>query len=311
MTVAARTLLDDLGAPVPLPADGPRRIVSLVPSLTEAIATTLPERLVGATDWCTRPADLRVARVRGTKNPDLAAIAALEPDLVVCNQEENRRLDVERLRERGIPVWVTVIESVDQAIASMRRLFVAALGVGEPGWLVEAARVWGPSGDTGSAVAGDAGAESADVESAGSESVGVESTGPESVGVEPTGSEPTGPQPTASRPTVAIAIWRDPWMVVGGRTYTSDVLERLGFANAFGGADRYPHVDVAAIRAAADLVLLPDEPYAFGPDDGPEVFRGGEHPVPSVCLDGRSITWYGPAMVGARRYLEEILAPWR
>ncbi len=267
MTVAARTLLDDLGAPVPLPAGGPHRIVSLVPSLTEAIATTVPERLVGATDWCIRPVDLRVTRVRGTKNPDLAAVAALEPDLVVCNQEENRRLDVERLRERGIAVWVTVIESVDQALASMRRLFVEALGVGEPGWLVEADRVWRPA--------------------------------------------PAADPAPVSRPRVAIAIWRDPWMVVGGRTYTADVLARFGFPNAFDRSERYPHVDVAAIRAAAGLVLLPDEPYAFGPDDGPEVFREGEHPVPSLCLDGRSITWYGPAMLEAHRYLAEVLAPWR
>ena len=47
---------DDLGEPVELPA-APRRIVSLVPSLTEALAATVPDRLVGATDWCTRPAD--------------------------------------------------------------------------------------------------------------------------------------------------------------------------------------------------------------------------------------------------------------
>ena len=80
---------DDLGAEVPL-ARPATRIVSLVPSLTEAIAATAPERLVGATDWCTHPPDLEVPRVRGTKNPDLAAVRALGPDLVVTNQEENR-----------------------------------------------------------------------------------------------------------------------------------------------------------------------------------------------------------------------------
>ena len=98
-------LRDDLGAPVDLTAP-PRRVVSLVPSLTEAIATSCPKTLVGATDWCTHPADLDVARVRGTKNPDLRAIADLSPDLVVANKEENRELDVRRLRERGVTVWV-------------------------------------------------------------------------------------------------------------------------------------------------------------------------------------------------------------
>ncbi|MGH3423169.1 MAG: helical backbone metal receptor, partial [Nocardioidaceae bacterium] len=61
----------------------PRRVVSLVPSLTEAIAVTVPGVLVGATDWCAEPADLGVARVRGTKNPDVDAVMALDPDLVV------------------------------------------------------------------------------------------------------------------------------------------------------------------------------------------------------------------------------------
>src|SRR3546814_14562014 len=75
-------------------------------------------------------------------NPDLNAIAAREPDLVVANQEENRELDVRRRRERGITVWVTVTESVPQAIGAMTRLFVDVLGREQPGWLVEAARLW-------------------------------------------------------------------------------------------------------------------------------------------------------------------------
>ena len=122
------------------------RVVCLVPSLTEALAATCPQRLVGVTDWCTHPADLSargVARVRGTKNPDLAAVAALRPDLVVANKEENRELDVRRLRERGIAVWVTDIETVPAAVASMRRLLRDVLGVGEdPAWLVQAEEAW-------------------------------------------------------------------------------------------------------------------------------------------------------------------------
>src|SRR3954452_23416170 len=132
---------DDLGTAVALPR-APARIVSLVPSLTEALAATVPERLVGATDWCTHPAGLDVTRVRGTKNPDRRAIMQLGPDLVVANREENRRLDVERLRAAGVPVWVTVIESLDDALRSLRRLFADVLDVGEPDWLTVAAAEW-------------------------------------------------------------------------------------------------------------------------------------------------------------------------
>ena len=123
---------DDLGHAVEL--HGPaRRVVSLVPSLTEAVARSAPGLLVGATDWCTHPAGLAVTRVRGTKNPDRAAIAALSPDLVIANRQENRKLDVVRLREAGLAVWVTVIESVPEAMASLRRLLTGALGLDMPG----------------------------------------------------------------------------------------------------------------------------------------------------------------------------------
>jgi ABC-type Fe3+-hydroxamate transport system substrate-binding protein len=119
-----------------------RRVVSLVPSLTESVAVTRPGALVGATTWCTHPADLDVVRVRGTKNPDLAAVIALQPDLVLANQEENRRVDVERLRAAGVPVWVTVIRDLDEALASLRRMFGVALGWPEPAWLARAEQVW-------------------------------------------------------------------------------------------------------------------------------------------------------------------------
>lgn len=243
---------DDLGHPVLL--DGPaRRIVSLVPSLTEAIVATRPEALIGATDWCTHPADLDVARVRGTKNPDRRAIAALRPDLVIANREENRELDITRLREAGIPVWVTVIETLDEAFASMRRLFATALGWDVPEWLVEAEQVWARP------------------------------------------AEKDGRR-------IAIPIWRDPWMVVGSRTFTGDLISRLGLVNAYdNSAGRYPHVEVDDI--VADLVLLPDEPYVFTADDGPEAFGT----TPTVLVSGRALTWYGPSLVTARRELEEAL----
>lgn len=133
--------VDDLGTA--FRADGSAtRVVSLVPSLTEAVASVRPEALVGATDWCTHPKNLDVPRVRGTKNPNLQAIKDLRPDVVVANQEENRELDVQRLRDAGVPVWVTVTESVPQALQALRRLFDECLQWPPPDWLAEAARIW-------------------------------------------------------------------------------------------------------------------------------------------------------------------------
>jgi ABC-type Fe3+-hydroxamate transport system substrate-binding protein len=135
-------LRDDLGDHVPLTGP-PSRVVSLVPSLTEAIALTVPGVLAGATSWCTRPAGLDLPRVRGTKNPDLAKVGALRPDLVVANQEENRRVDVERLRRAGIAVWVTKTDGLDDALGSMERLFCEVFGlIVPPAWLTAARHAW-------------------------------------------------------------------------------------------------------------------------------------------------------------------------
>jgi len=137
-------LVDDEGTAVPLPGEV-SRIVSLVPSLTEALALSCPGKLVAATDWCTHPADLAVARVRGTKNPDLAAIGALAPHVVVANEEENRRVDLDALRGMGIPVWVTDIRTVDQALTSIEHL-LSAVGAAGTGWLDQGRDSWADPG---------------------------------------------------------------------------------------------------------------------------------------------------------------------
>ncbi|MEV7777171.1 helical backbone metal receptor [Kitasatospora sp. NPDC088351] len=119
-----------------------RRVVSLVPSLTEAVAVTAPGLLVGATDWCSHPAGLAVTRVGGTKNPDVDRIAALAPDLVLANDEENRRPDLDALRAAGLPVWVTDIRTLDGAFRSLHRLLTAACGLPRPSWLDDAEAAW-------------------------------------------------------------------------------------------------------------------------------------------------------------------------
>jgi ABC-type Fe3+-hydroxamate transport system substrate-binding protein len=263
-------ITDDLGHA--LSPNGPAsRVVSLVPSLTEAIALTRPGALVGATDWCTHPAGLDVPRVRGTKNPDLGAITALAPDLVIANKEENRELDVRRLRAAGVPVWVTDIRTVPAALDSMRRLFIAALRWDVPAWLEQASAIWAPTTPA-------LDVNTADVR--------------------------TGRQKLSA--TAAIAIWRDPWMVVGGDTFTGDLAARVGLANVFAdSAERYPHTTpIEIVQRGADLVVLPDEPYVFTADDGPEAFSSTR----TVLVEGRLLTWYGPSLLTAYDVLRTALA---
>ena len=74
----------------------PRRIISLVPSITETLfALGIGERVVGVTEYCTHPPDAvaTVPKIGGTKNPQLETILALSPDIVIVNDEENRQED--------------------------------------------------------------------------------------------------------------------------------------------------------------------------------------------------------------------------
>ncbi len=228
-------------------------MVSLVPSLTESVAVTAPGLLVGATDWCSHPADLDVVRVKGTKSPDVEAVVALRPDLVLANAEENRVEDLDALRAAGVAVWVTFPRTVAEALVSLHRM-LAACGLDRPLWLDQAQHSW---------------------------------------------AEPF----TGERRRALVPIWRRPWMAVGSGTFTGDVLTRLGVDNVLGDhAERYPKIDLAELPTY-DVVVLPDEPYAFSPTDGPECFA-----APSACVSGRHLTWYGPSLAEARELLHAQLS---
>jgi ABC-type Fe3+-hydroxamate transport system substrate-binding protein len=98
------------------------RIVSLCPSITESlVALGLAESLAGVTRYCVHPRDALagIPHVGGTKNPDLAAIRTLRPDLVFCNSEENRREDIEALK-RDFTVDVSHPRAVVEIPALLR-----------------------------------------------------------------------------------------------------------------------------------------------------------------------------------------------
>ena len=259
-----RAARDDVGTPIEVPADV-RRIVSLVPSLTETVACSGgADRLVGVTDWCTHPRDVvaGVTRVGGTKNPDVSRVVALQPDLVLANAEENRVADVDAMRAAGLAVWVTAPESVPAAVTSLGRLLaVTGLTEGGRGWYRDVVDAW-----------------------------------------------PVVEGPGVRRTAVTF-IWRRPWMVLGRSTFAGDLLSRLGLDNVFAdSAERYPKVDLEEVRERSpQVVVLPDEPYVFSADDGPECFA--EWGVPVALVSGRHLTWYGPSLAEARDVLTAQLPP--
>ncbi len=204
--------------------------------------------LVGVTDWCTHPVGLTAERLGGTKNPRVADIVALAPDVVLANAEENRAEDLDALRDAGLAVWLTDYETLPAALAGLGET-LEMLGLSRPTWLADAERAW---------------------------------------------ADPW----RGARCTALVPIWRRPWMALGRDTFAGDMLRRLGIANVLGGSsERYPRFDLDALPAH-DVVVLPDEPYLFTADDGPESFD-----VPARLVSGRHLTWYGPSLAEARDVL--------
>jgi ABC-type Fe3+-hydroxamate transport system substrate-binding protein len=106
--------------------------------------------------------------------------------------------------------------------------------------------------------------------------------------------------------SAVVPVWRRPWMVLGSDTFAGDLLARLGIGNLYAAnAERYPRVNISDLQVAgADLVVLPDEPYAFSASDGPEAFPG----IPTALVSGRHLTWYGPSLTEAPAVLSAQLA---
>ena len=257
----------DLGRP-------PRRIVSLVPSLTETLcALGLADALVGITVYCVEPREVvgGKTRVGGEKNPDLEKIRALEPDLVVANIEENLREHVETLRSWSIPVWVTYPRTVAEGIR-----LIAELGA-VTGTEARAAALLGEIEPLYARVAGAAARRPA---------------------VSVFYAIWRGPYMTINRDTYIHDMLR----VCGALNVFAD------------RPDRYPTVtldEMAAQRPA--VILLPDEPFRFrrahladftGYAEVPAVRNGRIH-----LVDGKPFSWHGPRIAQALRMLPALIDP--
>ncbi|WP_312764614.1 helical backbone metal receptor [Epilithonimonas sp.] len=101
------------------------RIISLVPSITEALfdlgLTT--DELVGRTKFCIHPKEIvdKVETVGGTKNLNIEKIKSLKPDLIIANKEENVKEQIEELI-KDFRVLVTNIETLEDNYYLLKQL---------------------------------------------------------------------------------------------------------------------------------------------------------------------------------------------
>ena len=250
------------------------RVVSLCPSLTELVfALGRGHTLVGRTKFCRHPEGLvdAVERVGGTKNPKVGRVVALRPDLVLLNEEENRREDAEALAAAGVPLHVSFPKDARDTAAMVRDVG-RALGAS-----VEAERMAADLERRAAAVR-----ERADARRA------------------------AGAPPVRW----AYLIWRRPWMAVRDDTFVSALLDGAGGENVFSGAAaRYPEVTAAALGAAApDVVLLSSEPFPFAETHADEL--AAESGLPRgrfVLADGELLSWHGARTAEGVEYAESLL----
>lgn len=280
----------------------PQRVVSLVPSMTESLFDLgLGGAVVGITDYCVHPAQALqgLPRLGGPKNPDVAQIIALRPDLVLANQEENTPAVVQQLEQAGIKVWVTFPKTARQAVDVLWALVgifnskAAALRLET----LEMALDW---------------AESALAERQTRRYFC-----------------PIWHQPAASPEAPA---W---WMTFNQDTYIHDVLRLMGGENIFAGRQRlyplaadlglqeaeppgerdrrYPRVRRDEVLAAnPQVILLPSEPFPFGEADCErfrEAFAETEAAQTGriLTVDGSLLTWHGTRLARALRDLPSLL----
>jgi ABC-type Fe3+-hydroxamate transport system substrate-binding protein len=274
-------LTDDLGRMLTF-GRAPRRIVSLVPSDTYSVlALGAAARLVGRTVYCDLPEVAAVPTIGGTKDVDVEAVVALEPDLVIANQEENTRVALEALAAR-VPVLVSLPRRVDQGIAHLARL-ARILGVEDAAEVKALIR-------RGYALRG------------------ASATGP------------TAFMPIWMEPLMTInaeTFGSDVLAQVGVTNAFGDRMRLYPLAADLGktapqdagGRDvRYPRVTLDEVAARKpELLILPDEPHAFSAQDEATLCAA----LPGVRvlrISGRDVFWYGAWTIDAIDRLAAQLA---
>jgi ABC-type Fe3+-hydroxamate transport system substrate-binding protein len=284
MSVAS--IADDRGRLLDFHAT-PRRVVSLVPSDTLTVAALgCHGALVGRTDWCELPADVvaRLPSVGGTKNPRVDAICDLSPDLVLANQEENTRGDIEELGRRGVRVFVAFPKRVEAGIAHLARL----------------ARIFRVEGDE----------RVKDLVRRGYQALR------EAERARKAATPLRTFCPIWMKPLMTIhgdTFISDMLDLCGAQNVFADRERRYPLAADLGraaplpaaeteGRDvRYPRVTLEEVVAGApELVLLPDEPHPFSEQDADE-FRKLDIPAARkgavLRTSGKDLCWYGAQSV--------------
>jgi ABC-type Fe3+-hydroxamate transport system substrate-binding protein len=266
----------------------PQRIVSLVPSWTEALfAFGAGPRVVGVTDYCVYPRAgvATKTKIGGTKNPRVDVILSLEPELVIANVEENRKSDIDALEARSVPVFVTFPKTVRAAIDELWAL-AQLIGARNADATIE------PIQTTLARQHANRPAFKPRVFCAIWRDPWITANADTYIGnlIETCGGE--------NILTVRERLFPLPGLDLQCKHATMETRET-----------RYPCVSLEEVSALKpDVILLPDEPYRFTKSDAEEL-----HALPRLrgarihLVDGTLISWYGVRMARALETISNIL----
>lgn len=273
-TLKTRNYKDQLGRTITLTGE-PQRIISLVPSQTELLYDLgLGDRVVGITKFCVHPETWfrKKTRIGGTKNLDLEKIRSLEPDLIIGNKEENEKEQVEIL-EKEFPVWMSDIETLDEATDMIRSL-------GEiTGRTKEGKKILDKIQEGFNTLENYLGKRRTEY----------------------------GLPSTVNDLRTVYLIWEDPIMTAGKNTFINDMLTRCGLKNIFEAhPDRYPVPTLAELKKMdPELIILSSEPFPFSSRH--KEFYEAEFQNAQVKLaDGEMFSWYGSRLTLAPAYFIEF-----
>jgi len=113
-------ITDDLGRKLSIPFP-PQRIISTVPSTTEFLFDLgVGDRLISRTRFCRYPKEKieKLPNIGGPKNLHVDKIRLLNPDLILANEEENNKEQIEALFEE-FPVYVCKVRNYDEALKNI------------------------------------------------------------------------------------------------------------------------------------------------------------------------------------------------
>jgi len=246
------------------------RVVSLVPSWTETLIEARVN-VVGRTRYCVHPASAvpKIPVVGGTKKVEWEKVAALKPDLVIMDQEENPREFVEQCKFPWVATHVTSLETLG---AEMRKL----------SWHLETAE--------GKNVA---------LESWADELQQLLNQKPKSMGfMQSKAFVEWINRPEKLLNDVVYVIWKNPWTAVSSNTFIGSMLEYCG-ARVAKFEEKYPKINIG--EDSKNLYLFSSEPYAFWR----EIESLKNLSIKSALVDGECFSWFG---IRSLRFLRSLQA---